>query len=313
MSRFVMFVRPATPADSTAIYALLDHALRQRIQLGAEDIAAALATDHCLLLYENNSSDARLLALLFTQVEVRPASLPATAPDRIYVRGVAFDQHCSPTSALQYLLQVFIEHATDSAHPRQLIAYGGEGWLDRALRDAGMTLTARVQYFALERLQKRAWAPPATRVACVIRDATPADLEPLARLDSVTFAPLWHYSQRHLQEALLHGPLLVAHRDSAVIGYCALLIESATCTIARLAVHPDHQRQGCGRALLIAALQLAQQWGCSRALLNTQADNYRSQQLYRSLGFRPTGEAFAVFVLDLPASTPGREAAEHAA
>jgi voltage-gated potassium channel len=42
--------------------------------------------------------------------------------------------------------------------------------------------------------------------------------------------------------------------------------------------------------LLLAGLQLAQAWGCGRALLNTQAANLRSQQLYRSLGFRPTGE-----------------------
>lgn len=61
----------------------------------------------------------------------------------------------------------------------------------------------------------------------------------------------------------------------------------------------------------IAGLQLAQTWGCSRAQLNTQADNHRSQQLYHSLGFRPTGEAFAVFVLDLLAAHSAD--AEHAA
>lgn len=307
-----MFVRTATPTDSAAIYTLLDHAPRQRVQLGAEDIAAALATNQCLLLYEDKDADPRLLALLLTQTEARPASLPATAPDRIYVRGVAFERHCSPTIGLQHLLRVFAERSTDSAHPRQLIAYGGEGWLDRALRDAGMTLTARVQYFALERLQQRTWPPPSTSTAYTIRDATPTDLASLTSLDSLTFAPLWRYSQRHLQDALLHGPLLLAHSNGAVIGYCALLLEHATCTIARLAVHPDYQGQGYGRALLIAGLQVAQQWGCTRALLNTQADNHRSQQLYRSLGFRPTGESFAVFVLDLPAS-PGMDDREHSA
>lgn len=297
-----MFVRTATPTDSAAIYTLLDRAPRQRVQLGAEDIAAALATDRCLLLFDAATGAVQPVALLITLAETRPATLPVAAPDRIYVRGVAFHQHCSPTAGLQQLLRALALRAADDAHLRQLIAYGGEGWLDRALRDAGMTLVDRVHYFALDRLQKRAWPPPSSPVDCAIRDAAPADLARLAILDSLTFDPLWHYSQRHLHEALLNGQLLLAHAGSELIGYCALLLERANCTISRLAVHPDYQGQGYGRALAIAGLQLAQAWGCSRAILNTQAANSRSQQLYRSLGFRPTGETFAVFVLSLPAS-----------
>ncbi|HAJ38558.1 MAG TPA: hypothetical protein DCL15_23060 [Chloroflexi bacterium] len=310
-----MIVRAATPADSTTVYALLDRAPRQRVQLGAEDIATALATDHCLLLYAEEHAAAPLLALLITVAEVRPPSLPAAAPDRIYVRGVAFHASCSPTTGLQHLLRAFATRAMRNPHPHQLIAYGGEGWLDRALRDAGMHLADRVQFFALERLQQRTWSAPAPAIAIArtIRNATPADLTPLAHLDSQTFDPLWHYSQRHLQDALLQGPLLVAIAGEELIGYIALQFEQATCTIARLAVHPQHQGRGYGRALLLAGLQLAQQWGCSRVLLNTQATNHRSQQLYRSLGFRPTGESFAVFVLDLPDPLSPPAVTEHAA
>lgn len=296
-----MFVRTATPTDSAAIYALLDRAPRQRVQLGAEDIAAALATGQCLLLYAEDHTAAPLLALLITLAETRPPSLPAAAPDRIYVRAVAFHSSCSPTTGLRRLLQAFAAPAMRAPQPRQLIAYGGEGWLDRALRDAGMRLTDRVHFFALDRLQKRVWPPPPVAVACTIRDATPADLAPLAHLDSLTFEPLWHYAQRHFQDALLQGPLLVAATGEELIGYIALRLERASCMIARLAVHPQRQGEGFGRALLLAGLQLAQQGGCDRAILNTQATNHRSQQLYRNLGFRPTGESFAVFVLDLPA------------
>ena len=102
------------------------------------------------------------------------------------------------------------------------------------------------------------------------------------------------------QEALFSGPLLAAHAGDLLAGYVALLLDRTTCTIARLGVHPDWQGQGIGRALLLAGLRHAQAWGCSRALLNTQSTNYRSQHLYRSFGFRPTGESFSVFVLDLP-------------
>lgn len=296
-----MFVRTATPADSAAVYALLDRAPRQRVHLGAEDIAAALATGQCLLLSAEDRAAAPLLALLITLAEVRPPSLPATAPDRVYVRAVAFHPSCSPTAGLQQLLAAFAARAARTSHACALIAYSDEGWLDRALRDAGMKLTDRVHFFALDRLQQRAWPAPAALSTCTIRNATPTDLAPLTQLDSQTFDPLWHYSQRHFQDALLQGPLLVAAAGEEVIGYVALKLAHPLCTIARLAVHPQRQGEGFGRALLLAGLQLAQQFGCHRALLNTQATNHRSQQLYRSLGFRPTGESFAVYVLELPA------------
>lgn len=295
-----MFVRTATPADSAAIYALLDRAPRQHVQLGAEDIAAALATERGLLLFDGENDAIPLAALLITLAEDRPPSLPA-APDRVYVRGVAFQSHLSPTVGMQQLLHAFTRRHADAPHPLQLIAYGGEGWLDRALRDAGMTQADRVQYFALDRLQKRPWPTHLAPIPCTIRDAAPADLTPLALLDSLAFDPLWRYTPRHLHDALLSGPLLLAHIGAELIGYVALMLARESCTVARLAVHPNYQGQGCGRALLLAGLQLAQAWGCGRALLNTQATNHRSQQLYRSLGFRPTGESFAVFVLDLPA------------
>jgi ribosomal-protein-alanine N-acetyltransferase len=296
-----MRVQIATPEDRDAIYRLLDDARHMRLTIDNEDLEVAIVAGRVLLLWEDGQIQRELSGMLVTVAEDPFASPPDSAPNRVYLRGVALRRNVSPTAGLQHLLHAFTIYGAADPHPRQLIAYGGEGWLDRALRDAGMTLADRVHYFALDRLQKRTWPARSTPVACSIRDATPADLAPLAILDSLTFDPLWRYSQRHLHDALLNGPLLLAHTGSQPIGYCALLLERTGCTISRLAVHPDYQGQGCGRALLIAGLQLAQAWGCDRALLNTQASNQRSQQLYRRFGFRPTGESFAVFVLDLPA------------
>ena len=297
-----MHVQIAIPEDTAAIYRLLDNARHTRLTMGNEDLTEAISTGRVLLLKEDDhQTQQQPSGMLVIVAEDRPLSLPECAPSRVYLRGVAFGRNLSPTIGLQHLLQALIATGAVGPHPRQLIAYGGEGWLDRALRDAGMTQADRVQYFALDRLQTRTWPVPVARAACTIRDATPADLAPLAALDSLAFDPLWRYSLRHLHDALLSGPLLLAHIGAELIGYVALLLTRESCTVARLAVHPNYQGQGVGRALLLAGLQLAQAWGCGRALLNTQATNHRSQQLYRSLGFRPTGESFAVFVLDLPA------------
>jgi len=297
-----MHVQIAISEDTAAIYRLLDNARHTRLTMGNEDLTDAISTGRVLLLKEDDhQTQQQPSGMLVIVAEDRPLSLPECAPSRVYLRGVAFGRNLSPTTGLQHLLQAFTTISPAPPHPRQLIAYGGEGWLDRALRDAGMTLADRVQYFALERLQTRTWPTHPASIACTIRDATPADLAPLTALDNLAFDPLWRYAPRHLHDALLSGPLLLAHIGADLIGYIALLLARESCTIARLAVHPNYQGQGCGRALLLAGLQLAQAWGCGRALLNTQATNHRSQQLYRSLGFRPTGESFAVFVLDLPA------------
>jgi ribosomal protein S18 acetylase RimI-like enzyme len=293
-----MHVQLAAPEDTGAIYRLLDNARHARLTLGNEDLTEAITAGRVLLLQDDDQTPQQPSGMLVTLAEERPSSLPDDVPSRVYLRGVAFRRTLSPTTGLQHLLQAFITTGSATPHPRQLIAYGGEGWLDRALHSAGMTQAEQVQYFALERLQKRDW--PTAPAPCTIVEATPADLPRLAVLDAHAFDPLWHYTQRHLQEALFSGPLLAGHAGDDLAGYIALLLDRTTCTIARLGVHPGWQGQGIGRALLLAGLRRAQAWGCSRALLNTQATNYRSQQLYRSFGFRPTGESFAVFVLDLP-------------
>jgi ribosomal protein S18 acetylase RimI-like enzyme len=299
-----MLVQIATPEDAAAIHDLLDRARNVHLTIGNEDLMAALAAGRVLLLREEAEQPLNLLGVLITVAEERSPSLPASSPELIHLRGVAFQRHFSPTHGMQHLLGAFALRFAQTSHPLQLIAYSGEGWLDRALRSAGMTLAEHVQFFVLERLQKRHWEAAAARSAGAIHIATPDHLAKLADLDAVAFPPLWRYSLRRLQEALWQGPLLVAQVGDELIGYSSLLLERDACTIARLAVHPNWQGQGYGRALLLAGLQLAQEQGCDYAMLNTQAANHRSQQLYRSLGFRPTGESFAVFVLDLPSSLP---------
>lgn len=296
-----MIVRSATPADAGKIYELMDRSPRQRVHLGNEDVADAINTDRILLLFDE-SGHGDLLAFLITTSEERPSSLPPEAADRIFLRGMAFRQNVSPTTSLRHLLQAFVAGCVHDPRSRQLIAYGGEGWLDRALRSAGMAFIETVQYFELDQLHKRYWDLLADRTRCLLRNATVADLPPLAMMDGRTFDPIWHCSQRDLQELLLRGPMLVASCEGELVGYMSLLLEREAATIARLAVDRGWQGQGIGRSLLVAGLRIAQQAGYDRAILNTQATNQRSQQLYRSVGFSPTYQSFAVFALDVSGS-----------
>lgn len=314
-------VRLATVTDVDAIRSLIEHAPRQQMHIGSEDIESAVEWGRFLLLVRARTgslppreynrdfgAEEELLACLVTATEVESALPGASQPIRIYVRGVAFARQVSPTTALRHLLSAFVQSA-DRTQPQQLIAYSSEGWLDRALRSADMAQAERVRYFALARLQKQRW--PAASVSYTIRDAAHVDLEALVALDGRTFDSLWRYTWRQMWDAWINGPVLVACVGDELAGYAALSVDSDVCTVARLAVAPAWQGQGLGRALLTASLQLAQEERCTRAILNTQATNQRSQQLYRDFGFRPTGETFAVFVLDLPTDLVRRAESDH--
>jgi ribosomal protein S18 acetylase RimI-like enzyme len=73
--------------------------------------------------------------------------------------------------------------------------------------------------------------------------------------------------------------------------------------LQRLAVMPEHQRQGHGRALTIDSLAWMRRRRLGQAVVNTGIDNEAARVLYESLGFRPISDRLVVMQLDLP---PGK-------
>lgn len=59
--------------------------------------------------------------------------------------------------------------------------------------------------------------------------------------------------------------------------------------LMRVAVHPDHLREGLGLTLVEAWLAAAGGAGCSRVHLEVAAANAPAQSLYRALGFTVVG------------------------
>jgi amino-acid N-acetyltransferase len=73
----------------------------------------------------------------------------------------------------------------------------------------------------------------------------------------------------------------VADRDGTIIGCCALHINwEDLAEVRSLAVRPDQQRQGVGRALVLACLEEAKQLGIGRVYALT----YRTE-FFEGLGF----------------------------
>lgn len=89
---------------------------------------------------------------------------------------------------------------------------------------------------------------------------------------------------------------LVALRDSQVAGHLGILLNT---NLRRkhvasfgIAVHPQHQRMGVGRALMAEMINLCDNWmNILRLELAVYSDNLGAIQLYKAFGFEVEGEA----------------------
>jgi ribosomal protein S18 acetylase RimI-like enzyme len=65
--------------------------------------------------------------------------------------------------------------------------------------------------------------------------------------------------------------------------------------LQRLAVHPDHQRHGLGRALVLDSLRWMARWKVDRVLVNTPVNNEAAIHLYERTGFVRLREHLRVY------------------
>ena len=85
------------------------------------------------------------------------------------------------------------------------------------------------------------------------------------------------------------GPVLLAQADGELVGslYCAL--KDGGLYLTRMAVRPDRQKQGLGRALLTAAEAEAHALGVPRLTLRVRLNLPDNRAYFERAGFRVTG------------------------
>ncbi|MCC6169607.1 MAG: GNAT family N-acetyltransferase [Caldilineaceae bacterium] len=290
-----MSIAAATPADLNPVRRLLQTAAYCYLDIGAEDLSVLLAQTHSTLGQEQG----KLWGFFGVQQEDRPATLPAAAPTRAYVRALAVQRPMRPGPALQALLGPVQEQLAGAVPGVQMICYGAEVWVHQTLTENGFAEVERVQFFELDRLPQRAAALPPGPPQVQITPGHPDYLADLARLDAGAFAPLWHFGPKDLLEMLMRCRVQLAWWEGVLAGYTAVCANSRSeAQLARLAVHPDYQGRGVGRTLLGDSISYAAQ-EFDRLVLNTQTTNQRSQKLYLGFGFRPIGLSVPVLVRTL--------------
>ncbi len=90
--------------------------------------------------------------------------------------------------------------------------------------------------------------------------------------------------------------VLVAEEAGAVVGYTYAGLEGSDWLTLRgpagviydLMVDPEHRRQGVGRRLLSETIAALANLGAPQVQLSTAEPNATAQQLFASIGFRPT-------------------------
>jgi GNAT superfamily N-acetyltransferase len=128
------------------------------------------------------------------------------------------------------------------------------------------------------------------------RRARPDEGDTLADLLRVSFTPYARALGREVTPAA-YARLDAAHRNSdvhvteaggTIVGLVALMRHGDMLEVDLLAVHPDHQRRGIGRALLAEAERIAREDGFVRLELHTAAMFGHLLRLYASAGYVET-------------------------
>ncbi|WP_416758542.1 GNAT family N-acetyltransferase [Roseateles sp. So40a] len=129
-------------------------------------------------------------------------------------------------------------------------------------------------------------AVPADIAACIdLRGRTRENAVSAARLAELGITETSWSGQ--VRDGSLPG--FVAHIDGVLAGYC--VGDARTGEIVVLALLPEHEGQGLGRALLDLTVSHLRALGHGRLFLGC-SDNpaHRSHGFYRRLGWTPTGE-----------------------
>jgi ribosomal-protein-alanine N-acetyltransferase len=169
-------------------------------------------------------------------------------------------------------------------------------WMASLVQESGFAESNRVVFLEHQGMAGVPVIPTGAR----LRAYQPADLQAVHEVDQQAFDGLWRYSLPVLTAALAQAAsVTVLEAEGTVAGYQLSTASALGAHLARLAVRPELQGRGHGRALVEHLLHESGRHGFDRVSVNTQEDNAPSLRLYRRLGFRDTGRSYPVFTLML--------------
>jgi ribosomal protein S18 acetylase RimI-like enzyme len=223
-------------------------------------------------------------------------AVAADPPPAAWVRVAAINEEASAQGVLAALFAGVVEYLQVTAVSRMgwlLVEYWPETWI----QGLGFERHNDVDTFVKNGLDIPAVQ---TNPGLTVRPVGAADLEDLAKIEAEAFDPLWRHSAISLALARRHAFCFdVAEVDGRVIGFQFSTLVRTGAHLSRMTVDPEFQGGGVGSTLLVHAFEQYRRRRINTITLNTQADNQISRRLYQRFGFRPNGQRFPVWALDL--------------
>jgi [ribosomal protein S18]-alanine N-acetyltransferase len=123
-----------------------------------------------------------------------------------------------------------------------------------------------------------------------------AEIESIIILDRLCFGGLWSIDsyRRELTNENSHFVSISIDKSlqpttAGMIGFGCFWAILDEAHITLLGIHPDYQRQGLGKLLLVALLDRARAIDMARATLEVRASNQNAINLYEKYGFQTVG------------------------
>jgi ribosomal-protein-alanine N-acetyltransferase len=275
--------RPATPDDRSAIQTLSRYETRVHAHLDWKPVEDWLGRQPFVVAERG----ARLVGALAC-----PPDLPDTAWVRLFVTAEGLE-----SAQAWELLWPLARASLRAQRLQQVAALSLEPWSEPLYRAAGFQHTHSVVVLA----RSPGPPPPAAVPAGVrLRQAQPIDQAALAATDTAAFAAPWQLSAEMVHLALAQADYVsVAEYAGQVIGYQLTTPSRTGAHLARLAVCPEWQGRGLGRALVADLIAHYERRGGRELTVNTQHNNAASLAVYHHLNFRPTGTEFPVYQFSL--------------
>jgi [ribosomal protein S18]-alanine N-acetyltransferase len=137
-----------------------------------------------------------------------------------------------------------------------------------------------------------------------------ADIAAVHEIERLSFSTPWPaYAFEQELTANRLARYVVARAGSAVVGFGGVWLMVDEAHVTTIGVHPDWRRQGIGRRLMVALIDLSEVLRASRVTLEVRAGNVGAQALYAELGFEIKGRRSNYYTDDgedaLVMTTPG--------
>ena len=115
-------------------------------------------------------------------------------------------------------------------------------------------------------------------------------LDGVAELEKLCFSQPWSRKSLELLTNEGIGVGMVCRKDGIVCAYGGMMCAVDEGQITNIATHPDHRRQGYGKAVVEALIKYAKNNHLESISLEVRESNKAAIELYSALGFKVEGK-----------------------